>query len=80
MDDKPKHWMGKIKADCCLRYSLLVFLFVINILSIVAVIIGLTYRGQCLIEQNISTYLIVGGFISTIYYIFLLIMVNYLIK
>ncbi|CAF0733072.1 unnamed protein product [Adineta steineri] len=74
MDDYPKHWMGKIRKDCCLRYSSLIFLIIINILSITALIIGFLFRGQCSIEQNISIYLVVAGFIFTIYYTFLLVL------
>jgi hypothetical protein len=80
MADDPKHWIGKIKADPCLRYSFLVFLLIINLLSIIALIIGLIFRGQCSIERNIPIYLIVAGFIFTIYYIFLLIMVSISVK
>ncbi|CAF0765943.1 unnamed protein product [Adineta steineri] len=74
MDDYPKHWMGKIRKDCCLRYSSLIFLIIINILSITALVIGFLFRGQCSIEQNISIYLVVAGFIFTIYYTFLLVL------
>lgn len=68
MADKPTHWLGKLKADTCLRYTALFFLFAVDILAIAAMSIGFTYRGQCPINQNISTFLIVGGIIFTIYF------------
>ncbi|UJR34215.1 hypothetical protein I4U23_021621 [Adineta vaga] len=74
MAEYPKHWMGRIRTDCCLRYSYFIFLLIINILSFIALVIGFIFRGQCSIEQNISVYLIVAGFIFTIYYTFLLVL------
>ncbi len=76
MTDHPKHWIAKIKADPCLCYSSLIFIFAVNILSITALSIGFIFRGQCSIEKYISIYLIVGGFIYTLYYTFLLIIVS----
>ncbi len=76
MADHSKHWIAKIKADPCLCYSSLTFIFAVNILSITALSIGFTFRGQCSIEKYIPIYLIVGGFIYTLYYTFLLIIVS----
>jgi hypothetical protein len=76
MTDNPKHWVGKLTIDPCLRYSSFIFLFGVNILSIIALGIGFAFHGQCSIEQNIAIYLIVGGVIFTIYYTSLLIIVS----
>jgi hypothetical protein len=79
MDNHQKNWIGKIKADPCLCYSSLIFLFAVNILSITALTIGFNFQGQCLIEKYIPIYLIVGGFIFTLYYTFLIIIVSNLV-
>ncbi len=76
MTDTPKQWLGKLNVDPCLRYSALIFLVAVDILSITALSIGFTYTGQCSIRQNIGIYLIVGGFIFTLYFTFLLIIVS----
>lgn len=76
MADKPTHWLGKLKADSCLRYTAVFFLLAVDILAIAAIIIGVTYQGQCPINQNIATFLIVGGIVFMIYFTFLLLIVS----
>lgn len=77
MSGNAKHWLAKIKADPCSRYSSLLFLIAVVILSITALSIGFTFQGQCTIQQNIAIYLIVGGFLFTFYYTALLVSVSY---
>ena len=76
MADKPTHWLGKLKADSCLRYTAVFFLLAVDILAIAAIIIGVTYQGQCPMNQNIAIFLIVGGIVFMIYFTFLLLIVS----
>lgn len=80
MNDNPKTWLGKLSEDVCLRYSALLFLLGVDILSIIALGIGFSSIGQCTIQQNITIYLTVGGVIFTLYYTPLLILVSNLIE
>ena len=76
MTEKPKHWLGKLKADTCLCYTTFFFLLAVDILAITAISIGFTYQGQCPINQNIAIFLIVGGILFAIYSTSLLVIVS----
>lgn len=67
MTDKPKHWLGRLRANSCLCYTAFFFFLAVDILAIAAISVGFTYVGQCPINQYIAIFLIVGGMIFAIY-------------